>query len=456
VTLDEAVAELGLSPPIGADEIRAAYVRLLRTRRPDRDPAGFMRLREAYDLLRGAAAERIEAQPLEVAPSPAPADLPDPEVEPRAPSVGDQLRAFSERLAAVDEDVAAQEAIVREALAAFPRHPMPRWWLIRWYGLRDDPDGAREALGEAARVVGLPFLHDWLWSYPEDADAGQIQQALASENPSLAALGAYAAARRGDFTVAASALEALFASGRTVSLEPALATITALLLGPADVRQRASGLEWTALRYIAALPPDERPEASVAWRAAVITELAHLPAEFPDAWREGLVRAALAAPDGEPIASPATAVTAAESHLWRERLGSDFPFVSAVLQLPEPSRDLPRRTGRSLLSWLQIVFVAGAVVTTIVASIILRRPDASPPAAPPAPPAVIVAAARDVCAKPVGATEADCELAWALVEEMAFSDCSRARLALMDTGVRSGPSSLVQAGEAALEEICKR
>lgn len=48
--LHDALAELGVARGASQDEIRKAYLRLLKTRKPEIDPEGFMRLREAYDL----------------------------------------------------------------------------------------------------------------------------------------------------------------------------------------------------------------------------------------------------------------------------------------------------------------------------------------------------------------------------------------------------------------------
>jgi hypothetical protein len=58
VTLDEALSELGLDRDAGADQARRAYLRLLKVRKPETDPQGFMRLREAYELAKG----RLEAR----------------------------------------------------------------------------------------------------------------------------------------------------------------------------------------------------------------------------------------------------------------------------------------------------------------------------------------------------------------------------------------------------------
>ncbi len=44
---------LGLAGSPGADEVRAAYLRLVKVTKPDLDPVGFQALRAAYELLKG-------------------------------------------------------------------------------------------------------------------------------------------------------------------------------------------------------------------------------------------------------------------------------------------------------------------------------------------------------------------------------------------------------------------
>ncbi len=55
MTLDEAFTELGVDPYAGSDGARRAYLRLLKTRKPETDPEGFMRLRAAYELVKANA-----------------------------------------------------------------------------------------------------------------------------------------------------------------------------------------------------------------------------------------------------------------------------------------------------------------------------------------------------------------------------------------------------------------
>lgn len=52
MNLPEAYQELGIDPAASAEEARRAYLRQLKVKKPEADPNGFMRLREAYDLVR--------------------------------------------------------------------------------------------------------------------------------------------------------------------------------------------------------------------------------------------------------------------------------------------------------------------------------------------------------------------------------------------------------------------
>jgi curved DNA-binding protein CbpA len=52
MTVDEALREIGVAPGSNQEEIRRAYLRLVKVRKPETDPEGFRRLREAFELLR--------------------------------------------------------------------------------------------------------------------------------------------------------------------------------------------------------------------------------------------------------------------------------------------------------------------------------------------------------------------------------------------------------------------
>ncbi|MCB9737332.1 MAG: hypothetical protein H6745_32530 [Deltaproteobacteria bacterium] len=78
MTREEAAEVLGVAPHAAGDVLRRAYLRAVRRHPPEADPAGFQRVREAYELLTGGvSAARVAATPRR-APAAAPAGPPDP------------------------------------------------------------------------------------------------------------------------------------------------------------------------------------------------------------------------------------------------------------------------------------------------------------------------------------------------------------------------------------------
>src|SRR5579864_7508469 len=57
MTLNEALLELRVALPCTVEEVRRGYLRRLKGCKPERDPAGFRRLRESYELVLGLAGE---------------------------------------------------------------------------------------------------------------------------------------------------------------------------------------------------------------------------------------------------------------------------------------------------------------------------------------------------------------------------------------------------------------
>ena len=74
MTLDEAFAVLGVEMSADHDAIRRAYLRRLHACGPERDPEGFKRLRQAFEI---AASCRDTDKPVD-APTPAPTTVPAP------------------------------------------------------------------------------------------------------------------------------------------------------------------------------------------------------------------------------------------------------------------------------------------------------------------------------------------------------------------------------------------
>ena len=116
---DEALAVLGIKPGARAEEARAAYLRLIRVRHPDRAGAGpdathqTARLTQAYSVIRAALAESVNgvvppsAGTAPVRPSPPPS-APGWPFDPTAQPVGADV---------VDSDTIAVDAPADEAFA---------------------------------------------------------------------------------------------------------------------------------------------------------------------------------------------------------------------------------------------------------------------------------------------------------------------------------------------------
>jgi hypothetical protein len=118
MTYAEALAELGIDADATSEEARRAYLRLLKARKPEEDRAGFMRLREAYEIVKqgnDGPAEQLLQPPQPVGET---AELENDE---EAPSLG---RLFA-RAQARDRGGAAEELVRLYDAAAAGKAPLP-------------------------------------------------------------------------------------------------------------------------------------------------------------------------------------------------------------------------------------------------------------------------------------------------------------------------------------------
>lgn len=323
MTFDEALAELGIEGDVEPDQARRAYLRLLKIRKPETDPQGFMRLREAYDLIKPGLEWRAVVLRTRAAPEP-PAVLaptviaepgPDQGAEPPAPARDEEAAATPEPPSDAAHDGEEREDEEREdeehddePLEAAPANV-----------------DALLAAGEheqAARALARIFEHALERS--EDA-APAVRKALPLMLTLYASSSAEAAAALG-----ASLFAYLRASGQE-----------------ARAIRGADAARWTILRELAALSPS-----------------------FPNAVRAPLAQAAMAGDLGE-ARSALTALQrrrpgpAAEAALL---LRTRAPVMAAAVAdaLDPPARRAARRpfsapspTGRS--GWAFGVLAIGLV-----------------------------------------------------------------------------------------------
>ncbi|QSQ16605.1 hypothetical protein [Myxococcus landrumensis] len=173
MTLEEAWGELGVDAGTAPDLARRAYLRLLKTRKPEVDPQGFARLRAAYEqvkaALEGTEAPRTDSEP--TAPTAPPAPL-------HAPQNADQrLEAFRARFSALPSDAPpeAPVQIAREAVAALPEAVEARHWLIKALLAAKQEAAATQAFRDAANQGHPEFLVGLAQVFPRALTGPEFQ-----------------------------------------------------------------------------------------------------------------------------------------------------------------------------------------------------------------------------------------------------------------------------------------
>jgi hypothetical protein len=179
VTLDEARAELGIDPSASPDEARRAYLRGIKTRKPETDPEGFRRLREAYERLTARATLVFGENPCEEDPF---------EEEREGASLG--LESLAARLGDLPVATHLNErlALLREAAREFPAKAGLRWWLVEELDQAGRTWEILEVMREAG-AAGLPgFLEARAARFPGSIDPADMACLDASPDPDVLAL----------------------------------------------------------------------------------------------------------------------------------------------------------------------------------------------------------------------------------------------------------------------------
>jgi hypothetical protein len=315
LTLADALRVLGLEPGADPETVRRAYLKLIKQHKPEQDPAGFQRLRDAYEIARAggifetmviARTRRDPAPPSHSPPSPLIAWVPPPSTEPATAAAGAEAGDPFERFAVAWSRLAASAApservkVAREAITALPDDPRAHWLLASALSRSDSEEALADAL-RAAWQKGWPeFLEALLIRVPDRTKRDEVEAAFASERATLRLAAAGVAARWASRRAAAVVVDLcraatdgpLDAKGDRVRALPIAGMLDVILalhaagaVDPAADAQTAvrtclrdSGLELALLDM-----PSRR-----AWTLA--EEINSLPRDFPRLLREAFAR----------------------------------------------------------------------------------------------------------------------------------------------------------------------
>jgi len=183
MTLDEARVLLGVDASTSADEVRRAYLRLVKQHRPEQDPTGFQRVREAYDLVRQLQSFQVDQvipRALVVESSDAdvaPVIAVDPgEAVPRL-SVDDLEESYGLADALEAGDTRGAIRIWRAAVRARPDSAEARQRLVEAYTEAGDDERAARALLRGYRRGFDGFAAALLSQAPAHAPAELFERA---------------------------------------------------------------------------------------------------------------------------------------------------------------------------------------------------------------------------------------------------------------------------------------
>ena len=494
MTLTEALAELGLQPGADAETVRRTYLRLIKTRKPESDPEGFRRAREAFEIARGAGelaffaaeSERRHSAPTAAAPESAPtAPSSDGDV-PTPPPAADPFAAFLHDWRAVPGSAGTgpRVEIARQAIAALPRDPRPYWMMVQTLSELGTDKEIAEALRAGYRGGWVEFLEALLARVPRLATVAEIDEALGAPSPTLQLLGAAAVAPR-DPARAASAVVELVRVERAdakgdIPVSRFLGVILSLHESGAPVHAAA------AHSAVADLLRDHGLELALlngplggVWTMA--GELARLPVEFPPAWRRSFAAATRAGDLQSAFHEMVVHERRSRSQIvqWAHQIRTLTPNVHATLKaaLTQPRSKIRARSFAHLW-WISLFLFpvlrmcaneSSPSIDRETVSPAVRRPEASVASAFGARPyaqnvQILREAGIDLCgADWSGPDRLSCDRVRAAVEALAAGECDRAqtlvnRLKLELAGHRETDAErrLFTSYDLARWQICRR
>jgi hypothetical protein len=376
VTLSEALGELGVEAGAEAETIRRAYLRLIKTRKPETDPAGFQRARQAYELARAAAeletlateSDRQHAPPDGGvnAPSSTTSGAP-PSAAPGAGDIVFQGFLTAWRAIPASADQRPRLEVAREVVAVLPKDPRAHWLLARTLSGWGNDGLLADAL-RAGWQQGWPeFLEALLLRLPGRVSRQEVDAAFASDRLSLRLAGAVAAARWGDGSDSAARVVEICAAaakdGASTPDEPLVGRMIDVVLALHEAGAQTAAR--TAHEAIATWLHDSGLELTLArgplggvWTLA--EELARLPPGFPESLRRPFAAATRA---GDLQIALADACSRAHSHAgevrsWAARVRPTAPNVANILDAAVRHAGAQRRAVRTFnfryLAWFAI------------------------------------------------------------------------------------------------------
>lgn len=392
MTFEEALQELEIGPESDPDEIRRAYLRKLKTRKPEVDPEGFRRLRGAYDLLNGSGVRFTV--PHTPAPPPPVVVSPDPPLSTVSISpLADIQRRLGE-ITHPDERL----ALLRRAVRENPREERPRWWLVREL----EREWLKPELIDLLRRFdqeGFPGFFEHLASHhPDELDAQDIARLEALGDPESLACAAEGWYFRGAPDLALQdllrAMDRSDAAGNSHSPPPDRILV---LIARLQAQGSLSEAETLLARFRERLRGAAREldllddQAAALWQ--LVQEIALLSPRFPPSLREAIAQAVAessfeqAIPmlrwliQGDPMAARQAAPEIEQLPVLAELYGHLFED----LPLPEPSRESERPPEQPKPWEVTKPFFLGCLLpASIVSALLLLLGYTAPPLSTPA------------------------------------------------------------------------
>ena len=384
--MQEALRELGADGAAGPEEIRRAYLRLIKSRKPESDPEGFQRARQAYEVARAGAEletialgseQRYESETApEREPSHGAAIIDGASGASDGPATSEAAFegfATAWRALPLSADPGLRVEIAREAIAALPADPRARWMLVRSLSGNGNDAALAEALRGGWKAGWPEFLEALLLRLPGRASGEEIEAGLASERPGLRLAAAAVAAQHGDGVAAAQVVVQMCAAAgqereplaAEVPVGQMLHVILALHEAGAVEGARRAHAALTAFLHesgqelaLAAGP------SSGAWILA--GELARLPVDFPSPLRRAFASATRAG-DLESAIIEATNRARASRRVvkkWPSLIRATAPNVAASLDAAlarARARRVSFRPSPGRWAWLALLLCSGLV-----------------------------------------------------------------------------------------------